>query len=127
MLGFVPGCADAAVRPSPGQRIERGDDFAKVNGVAIGDAGDEGTKADGGGEARQVCESGVTLRHVFPSAPDLWDLAEVIHHPQVAEAGTLGSSGDRRKLWCSFTALAWPVEAADDEPEGVAGVHGCPG
>src|SRR2546430_6160540 len=94
MLLLEPSKAEPASGPATAEDVKGGDDLPEVGDVAVRDASDEGPNTHvvaGGGE---IAERGPAVEHVVPRPAELRDLPEVVHDPEVVEAGVFRSASD---------------------------------
>ena len=89
-----PAQPEATDRPAVRQHVERGDRVGEHGRMTEERRRDEHAEPDPLGDTGQPGERGVRLGQVLPRRTDLRDLAQVVHHPDVLDAGRLGLGDD---------------------------------
>ena len=93
-LTLVPASADAEIRPSTREHVERGDRLDQDAGVAVDDSGHKRAELR---PLRHPCEKAqgaVAFEHRFPGPADASYLEEVVQDPEARETGFVRGPAD---------------------------------
>src|SRR5215210_9463191 len=93
-LALVPARADAEVRPSTREHVERGDRLDKDAGVAVDDAGYQRAELRPLRHPGQIAQGAVALEHRLLGHADDAYLEEVVHDPEARETGLVRGPAD---------------------------------
>src|ERR1700680_913781 len=113
MLVLIPGGADAEVRTSTGENVERRGRLDQDSRVAVGDASDHGAEPDPRRASGGKCQRRPALEHVELGRSDDPDLEEVVHDPQAGETGALGAFGDQAATLAEERGATRPGEVGN--------------
>ncbi len=113
-FAFIPACADAQPGSATGKDVKGGDGLGEVSGMAVVDAGDQGSEPDPLGDSGEVREGGVALEHgVVGGADHRLQLEEVVHHPDRVKPRSVGCLADGSQRRSDSRITTRPGEVGD--------------
>ena len=75
------------------------------------------TEAHPLGDGSDPGQRGVRLQEIGPRRTDLWDLAQMVHHPDVVDACRFGVHRDGPQVFGQVLVSARPIEAGQMQPD----------